>query len=215
MFGVWHRIGDKMIKTLEDVRIYWEKDADGNPDENRIPAPGLSSDDVTLTRAALPGLPDNYLDVISRLDFEAAGIQFTSLSPSSYGSRRGEMVKALVYLNSNEIWAFDLLSKHKLYWIGSSGSGDPICVAAQDTPVPGEVIWLNHETQEFYRIANNFEQFVVGLTRLDDQDRVSGPRGEEGVEFFVTSIRDDFALDDEQMDFWITFAEMTLDDWDE
>jgi hypothetical protein len=162
-------MGDTMIKTLEDVRVYSEENAAGSPsiaDELRIPTPGLSTDEVARLRAALPSLPDNYLAVITELDLMEAQFQFTSLSPS--GSRRGGMAKALVELNSDDIWAYDLLNKHKLYWVGSSASGDPICVAAQDTPVPGEVIWLNHETQEFYRIANSFEQFVVGLARLDE-----------------------------------------------
>jgi hypothetical protein len=208
-----------MIKTLEDVRVYSEESAADSPsiaDELRIPAPGLSADEVARVRAALPGLPDNYLAVITALDMEIAEFQFTRLTPSSSGSRRGEMVKALLERNSDENWAFELLTSHKMYEVGSYNNGDSICVAAQDSRAPGEVVWLDHETQEFRRVANNFEQFVVGLARLDEQYSASGPRGAEGVEFFAASMREDFALDDEQMAFWISFAEMTFDDdWDE
>jgi hypothetical protein len=203
-----------MIKTLEDVQIYWEQDAIGSEphplaDAVRIPAPGLPADEITRLRSALPGLPDDYLDVIAKLDLETAEIQFCPMTTCSYGKRRGEMVQCLLKRNSDENWALELLTEHLWYEV-ASWNGDPICVASRDSAHPGEVFRIDHETQSIYRIANSFDQVVIGFTRLDDQDRTSGPRGEEGAELFLTSVKEDFDLDDEQMEEWTSIAEILL-----
>jgi hypothetical protein len=205
-----------MIKTLEDVRIYSEDRSARSPliaDEIRIPSPGLSSDELARVREALPGLPNSFLEVVAQLDLEAAQIEFF-LSPCSYGKRRGEMVRCLLERNSDENYFFDLLTDNQLYEVGS-WEGDPICVATRNATRPGEVTRIDHETQTMNRIANDFEQLVIGLGRLNEQDRESGPRGQVGVELFLMSVSEDFGLDDEQMQEWTWLAEMSLLDEDD
>jgi hypothetical protein len=200
-----------MIKTLQDLHLYSRAQSADEPligDEILIPSPGLSADELTRVRAALPNLPEDYLHVITELDLESAQIDF-SLSPCSHGKRRGEMVRCLLERNSEENYFFPLLTENKLYEVGDY-EGDPLCVSGRDATNPGEVVRLDHEVQTLHRVANSFEQFVLGLGRLWEQCIETSRRGEEVVNSFLTSIKQDFGLDDEQIEEWTWIVEMSL-----
>jgi hypothetical protein len=206
-----------MIKTLQDLHLFSKTQAADERligDEILIPSPGLSAEEVARVRAELPGLPDSYLSVVKELDLESDQIEF-QLSPCSHGKRRGDMVRCLLGRNSEENYFFPLLTENKLYEVGDY-EGDPVCVSGRDAAHPGEVIRVDHEVQTLHRMANNFEQLVIGLGRLWEHYGDSGPRGQEGVDVFLTSIKQDFGLDDEQLQEWTWVSEMMLDDsWDE
>jgi hypothetical protein len=202
-----------VIRTLEDLHAYFQlKDAaDDEPgDEIRLRKPGLSAAEIARLRELLPELPDDYLEILSRYDVEGLNIQFHSLSPFHNAFKRGVLVERLVEANQEPSWCSDILKQHRLLEVGSV-DGDPLCIASRDAALPGEVFLLDHEWVRLVRFASRFEDLLIGLGRLDEQQQVTGPHGPAGVQLFLASIRDDLDLDDEQMKEWTSLAEMTLE----
>ena len=166
-----------MIETLEDLAAFTDADARALPpsmaDHALIKTPGLSADEVAALHALLPGLPDSYLDCVSRVTFWRAQLAGFFLWPPS--GRHGQLRDRLAEANErDDLIAADVLRAHDLLAVASAEI-DPICVRRRGASGrPGEVVWvdLTSAPEPVVRpLAPDFATFLIVAGRLEQASR--------------------------------------------
>jgi hypothetical protein len=201
-----------MIRTIQDLVALTEREVAMDPvlaDEILLRSPGCSPTEITELRAALPGLPESYLSVAERVSLPNVSIGYLNLAP---GRRQdGSLLKRLTHANSSAwpLWGF--VAKNGLYHVADY-EGDMICVVREGRPNAGEVLRMDLScppTPELHRTAQSFEQLLLGFGSLREQ-HVEERFGPEAIDEVLTSLQEEFGLDEEQLEDWTWFAEVAL-----
>jgi hypothetical protein len=205
-----------LIRTLRDLAALTERDASRIPllaDGTLLRSPGLTGQDSERLRAALPGLPEDYLAIAARFDLAPVAIAYFNLAPGAQGGLT-DLVTRLVLANDPTRNRYcELMRPARSLEVAGYG-GDPLCMAAVDAPRPGEVVRVDTfdlRAPTLHRTANSFEQLMVGAGRIRER-WIEGERGPAAVEAVVGSLASDYGLDEEQLEDWRWFAEVALGD---
>ena len=158
-----------MIRTLDDLIAYTQQLADNLPelrDSIVIKRPGCSPDAIVRLKAALAGIPQSYLDVVSAIDLNGIAIGYFQLSPGS----GKDFVDKLVRCNTATANpAADRFHSDGVYQV-ASWEADPIGVAYHAGPFGvGQVVKYNvaNPKQKPNLLADNFEHFLLLAVNLD------------------------------------------------
>jgi len=208
-----------MIQTIEDLIALSEKQAEewnrrGYPDladEARLRAPGCTEDEIRTLRHRFPGLPESYLHVATQLTLSATPLGYLVIVPGAFND--DDLLTRLIEANSLASPQWDFVDAHKLYEVAQY-PGSLVCVAREGAVHPGEVVRVDYEwggldNLQVHRTAWSFEQLLIGFGRIREQFLAKN-FGPEIVNDVLTSLRTDFAFDEEQMEDWTRFVNEAL-----
>jgi hypothetical protein len=169
-----------VIGSIQELVDFFEAQAVADPelsDELRIEQPGIGQADQARLRAALPLLPDSYLEVAIRISLSGRSIGYIRLTPPGGGG----IVSVLIEANQSSANPFlDRLKEEQVIEVGSV-EGDPLVVA----PGVGEVYLLIHDDpgMPLRPIASSFENLVLLAGNLE-QAMFSHEEPNEALEEF-------------------------------
>lgn len=206
-----------MIQTLNDLIALAVMEATaaeqrgfpGIAARTRLEIPGSSEEEINMLRQRLQGIPESYLDVAKQITLAARSIGYLDLSPGPFNE--DDLLARLVDANSDEWILWELVDQHRLYHVAGY-PGCIVCVARQETPVPGEVVFVDYDWGDepmLRRTAWSFEQLLLGFGRIREQ-RLAQRKGQESIDEVLSSLRTDFGFDDEQMEDWAWFVGVAL-----
>lgn len=201
-----------MIQTLEELIALTEAGALASnyiADEILLRTPGCSELEIAQLREALPGLPASYWDVAAKVALPIVSIGYLQLAPG--GLFGGTLFDRLTDANSATWPLWEFVDQHDLYHVADRDSS-LYCVAREGAAHPGEVVRIDYEwggvNPQPHRVAWSFEQLMLGYGRISEQAQ-AGRFGPDAVEAVLHSMREDFGLDDEQIeDWWLTADEV-------
>jgi hypothetical protein len=208
-----------VIHTIDELVVLTQRQADvteaeGYPEvanEIRLRTPGCSDEEIARLRAALPGLSESYLAIAARVALPIVAIGFLQLAPG--GLHDGSLFDRLTDVNSTAwpLWAF--VDEHNLYHVADT-DGSLFCVVREDAKHPGEVYRVDYEwggidNPQLHRVAWSFEQLLLGFGRISEQAQ-AGRFGPHAVTEVLDSMREDFGLDEEQLQDWSWTVEEAL-----
>jgi hypothetical protein len=209
-----------VINTIEELVALTGLEAaqdleEGFPEiaeRSRLRTPGLSEDEVAELLKAFPGMPASYLDIARRVSLFHTDIGYFSVGPYQW-AQCDNYLDGLKDTNSPKLWYFDLLEPYKLYVVGSHDT-DLIAVAREGTTRPGEVFVIMDyciPDPRVRRLAWNYEQVLLSFGRVREAF-VNKRFDDESIAEVNASVRSDFNLNNEQMDWWEMAIEQALDE---
>jgi hypothetical protein len=196
-----------VIETIDDLVALTEAHAAMRPlnaNEIRLRTPGCTENEIARLQKALPGLPESYLNVAKRVTLSFVSISGLVVSP---GKRGGEdLFTRLTRANSPSSPQWGFVDAHGLYEVAQY-PGSLVCVARLGTARAGEVLridygWDGVDNLQLLRNAWSFDQLLLGFGRIREQ-LLAKRFGPDVVVEVLTSLKSDFAFDEEQMKDWL------------
>jgi len=207
-----------MISSLDDLARYTQERARQAPliaDRIVLRSPGLAQSEFACLADALPGLSEDYLDCLARIDLQGISIGYFSFPPPRTPGGPG-LVEWLrdansdAEIDSNPVSHF--LAANELYEVASFES-DPICmVRTTARERSGQVVWVDIETGPeimAHPVALSFERFLIAAGRLSQAGHDPTIVGPAATEQFIARL-DDLGFDERQRESWRLLADMSL-----
>lgn len=198
-----------MIKTLEDVERYSQDQAGLSPetaDHVELRRPGLTDLEAAALGRQLPGLSDDYLEIVRTWQLDGISIGYFNLWPGRFGSSSGFAAR-LVAANSPENPAFGLMRASQMLEVASFES-DPVCLKATDTAMGRQVFWFPSHTlsRQPRFLACNFGDLLKAATELHAFSM--SDRGADGIPGFISAIT--AYIPERGLDEWRDLASMVI-----
>jgi hypothetical protein len=200
-----------LIRSLSDVESYSYEHAKASPrlsDDLEFRSPGLSDLEAKRLQRMLPGLPDDYVDIIRIWRFDSVSIGYFNLQPPTFMTN-GKLLDRLLAANSPVNPGFGTLKALQVLETASY-EGDSLSIGARGTGRAGHVfrLALSEDPEPRLRfVASTFENLLKAATQLDVY-RAAGLHGSKAIEEFLGTIGEytpDIALKE-----WRSFAGVAL-----
>ncbi|MBS0272654.1 MAG: SMI1/KNR4 family protein [Proteobacteria bacterium] len=165
-----------MIKSIKELQDYLLKDAE-DFEELMMTSPGCSKEEIDILKKTLPGIPDSYTKWVEAVNLNGISVGCFGTSPFSFNPEG--MVANLIEGNEEGVMFWEYTRQYHLYSIVSC-SDVGVFVATVSSPYKeGEIIAIDgsiyvekdHPEQCIFRIAKDFEQFLIIAGNLNQLHR--------------------------------------------
>jgi hypothetical protein len=187
-----------VINSIGDLVRYSEKVSDPEIGDPPLSEPGMSADELDELRERFPGLPESYLDTLSRVQVFGREIGPFRLSPPPDDENGTTFADALEHWNEN-VHLSDDLKERDLVDV-AAGENDSLTVRRGGD---GNVIWLDWRSDDDVverDLAPSFFDLLLLIARYDEAIAEADEQGEDEPEpdELVERIGEGIDLTDEQ-----------------
>ena len=208
-----------MIESVRDLVLLTNRAADLDPlgeEGSRLTSPGCSESEIEKIRKYLPGIPENYLSVISRVSLQERSLLFYNLWP---GPVRRALADSLIEVNHGIAVPCDApprihygngeateAYRRGLYEVASL-EASPIVIGRKGASCEEGVVFMtSHDAPDVppRRLCRDFETFLLLVGNMFEIRQRLGDSHEAVSQFL--SILPKFALEPEEIAFWEQLA---------
>jgi hypothetical protein len=187
-----------MIDDLDDLITYSERVSHPDIGDPPLTEPGLSDAELDELRERFPGLPESYLECLSRLQVFGRRIGPFRLSPPPDDENGPTLVDALEWWNDN-LHLSDEMEERGLVEVAAAENDSLTVQRGGD----GRVIWLDWRSDDDVVERDLAPSFCDLLLLIGRYDEAIAKADEEGAEEpdpddLVEQIGDGIDLTDEQ-----------------